>query len=127
MEEYKKKTEDVGIAFDKNKRIEDSFVDTGILITDISSIIFPFFLTEKPIIFCKTDVGVSPALKSIMSALYIANSWDDVKTILRDIRNGNDYLRDERHRIADWFRNDVVDSDKKIISTIINDYNKVMK
>ena len=127
VEEYKKKTADVGIVFDKNKRIEDSFVDTGILITDISSIIFPFFLTEKPIIFCKPDVGVSPALKSIMSALYIANSWDDVETILRDIKNGNDYLRDERHKIADWFRNDVVDSDKKIISTIINDYNKVMK
>lgn len=64
VNDYKQKVENTSrVSFDTNKNIEDTFEETGILITDVSSIVFPYFLTGKPIIFCNTEIPLSPAFK----------------------------------------------------------------
>ena len=121
---YKQRNAEVGICFDSNKKIEDSFRTTDILITDISSIIFTFFLTEKPIIFCNTESEMSPEMKKLLKGMYVADSWNDIYRYIQDLQNGVDPLKEIRHKLAEKYRKEYSDSAKKIINTLIEDYKK---
>ena len=99
---YKQRVEDTSnVCFDDNKNIEDTFEDIGVLITDVSSIVFPFFLTGKPIIFCNTEIPLSPAFEALLKGIYVADSWEDICTIYSQIVSGNDYLKDVRMEMVD--------------------------
>ena len=99
---YKQRVEDTSnVCFDDNKNIEDTFENIGVLITDVSSIVFPFFLTGKPIIFCNTEIPLSPAFEALLKGIYVADSWEDICTIYSQIVSGNDYLKDVRMEMVD--------------------------
>ena len=105
VDAYKKKVEDTPkVSFDANKNIEDTFEDTGVLITDVSSIVFPYFLTGKPIIFCNTDIPLSPAFKALLDGIYVTDSWEEIQEAYKQIVAGNDYLKATRLKIADSIR-----------------------
>ena len=101
VDDYKRRVIESGASFDKNKLINETFLDVDILITDISSILYSYILYEKPIIFCNTTVPKSPSFESLMECMYIAESWDEIIYWIREIMNGNDELKDKRHCFAE--------------------------
>ena len=119
VETYKRNVLESGASFDQNRAIDDTFRNTDILITDISSILYTYILYEKPIIFCNTTVPKSPSFESIMECMYMADTWDDVVYWICEIRNGNDELKDKRHRLAEKIRLENRGAIDNIISHLI--------
>lgn len=121
VESYKESLRDNGIILDSNKMISDTFADTDILITDISSVVMMFFLTGKPIIFCKSDEKMVPDFERITEGMYLADSWEDVLEHYNNLKQGNDYLYEKRAKIAEDILNDVKDSSDKILEELLKD------
>ena len=93
---YLKKLQQNNILLDTNLKVEDTFKDADILISDISSVITMFYLTDKPIIYCNTNRKLNDTYKNIIQSLYIANSWEDIERYLSELINGNDYMLKKR-------------------------------
>ena len=68
------------------------------------TIVFPYFLTGKPIIFCNTDIPLSPAFKALLDGIYVTDSWEEIQEAYKQIVAGNDYLKETRLKIADSIR-----------------------
>jgi len=113
-----------GIELSQNNSLMDDFMSADILITDFSSIIPMFYLTEKPIIYCKSDIEFNNAYKEMAPGMYIAESWSDVKKYIHEIVGGNDYLRSVRKEIIKQIYDRNVNATSKIVDIIINDYNQ---
>ena len=94
--DYRRRLEDSHIELDEGASLYDTFKRTDILITDISSIIFAFFITGKPVIYCPFDVEYIPEFDEILKTLYIADGWLDVLKTLDDIYRSDDIMKDKR-------------------------------
>lgn len=118
--------------FDDNKRFvydrsgdyAPVFWNTDILITDYSSIIVEYFLTEKPIIYC--DVGIKDpdkVFRKIMEGMYVVSTWSQVQEMLDKLISGEDPLKEKRREIKNLiFGQDIPGTSKRIIDSIVNDY-----
>ncbi len=84
------------MSFDDTPALDDSFSATDLLLTDISSIIIPYMLTGKPIIYCETGAELNPIGCSMRNALYYADSFADAKMHIESISAGNDPMRIDR-------------------------------
>ena len=115
VDAYKKKAVECGASFDSNELIDDTFADTDILITDVSSIIYPFVLFEKPIIFCNTKIPQSPSFEALFDCMYVAENWEDVMMWISEIKKGNDSLKDKRHKFAEKLRTENKGAVERII------------
>ena len=81
--------------------IIDIFPNIDILITDISSVMIPFFLTGRPVIYCSNNIKLNKICSKMSEGMYIADSWEDIIRYLNDIMKGNDYLKPKRDAIID--------------------------
>ncbi len=100
---YRNKAAEKGIEIDDRGPIDDVIEKTGILITDISSVIPSFFLTGKPVIYCDSKMEPIEEFAEMLNGIYIANSWEEVQTYIKRITSGDDYLLNERKSIIDKF------------------------
>lgn len=73
--------------------------NTDILISDISSVIPSYFMTGKPIIYCKSNLEVNSEFEILLKGIYVADSWMEVKNYIDEIVSGNDYLKEKRKNI----------------------------
>jgi len=123
IDDYKLKLSEMGIIFDNNKLIEESFLNTDILITDFSSVLMSFFLTGKPIIYCATidNVDFTDSFKDIIECSYIAKSWNDVMKYVSQLLNGEDPLKDKRNETIRKMADNNKQSTERILKYIIDD------
>lgn len=99
VEEYKK--------FMYNKKIEimdkcpvnDVLKMADILISDVSSVIPSYFMSGRPIIYCKSELNVNNEFKKMLQGIYIASSWKEVDMYIKEIVSGNDYLKEKRNKL----------------------------
>lgn len=110
------------VVIDMVSPIDEVLAKTNILITDFSSIIYQFFLTNRPIIYCKKTIEFNESGREFESLLYEANSWTDVETFCKQLMNGNDFLRKDREIFINRKVEDIQDSAKKIVDRIVQDY-----
>ncbi len=98
--EYKQRLKTAGIVMDTNSDYMETFKETGILVTDLSSIILNFFFTGKPVIICRPlkDVVFSDTYEKMFKCIYRAETWENVVSIIKELRKGNDPLKEERLR-----------------------------
>ena len=87
------------IGIDINSPIDEILERTGILVTDISSIIVSFFMTGRPIIYCVCELPPSEDFKEMLEGIYVAENWEDVKKYISRLINGDDFLREKRIEI----------------------------
>lgn len=96
VESYKSEAAGAGVQFDGNELVEETFESTDILLTDVSSIDFVYALSAKPIVFCQTEVPLSPAFLRATDCMYITDSWSDIEQAVLSIARGNDQLAQKR-------------------------------
>lgn len=75
------------------------FYSSDVLISDFSSIIPEFFLTGKPIIYCKNEKSTCDIEGKWTSGIYYTKNWNDVKHILEQLKAGNDPLMQTRKQL----------------------------
>lgn len=123
IDAYKERVKKSGALFDSNELIEDTFDNTDILITDLSSAIISYFLSGKPIIYCtKTDIGFVGVFSDIIECSYLAEDWDDVVRFVRNLTDGVDPLKEKREAVARKYREVQGRSAVKIASFIKEDF-----
>lgn len=123
--EYKRNVESCNSSFDTNVFIEDTLINTDILITDYSSIVLDYYITGRPIIYC-TDINIDfeNIFKIMTKTFYLAKNWDDVSRIVNDLMNGYDPLYYERKKVVDEIINDNINASENILNYIISDFRK---
>jgi CDP-glycerol glycerophosphotransferase (TagB/SpsB family) len=125
-EEYKSLLKRKQIELDESEDTFTAFQRASILISDYSSVILPFFLTGKPVIYCTvigaTGLEFTSEFKEVIKTLYIAESWDDVTKYVEMIVSGNDYLKESRQRIIKEKYTNKRNSTKSILNIIHEDY-----
>lgn len=125
VDNYLETVKEKAVQIDSNEMVEESIKKADILITDFSSIIVMYFLTGKPMIYCKCELELNDIYKNMLRGAYIANSWDDVKKYVKEICSGNDYLKEIRQEIINTEFKNIRDSKRNIVNYIIEDYQKM--
>ena len=126
IDQYNTELNRLGIKYDKNALIENTFSATDILISDFSSVLVPFFTTGKPLIYCSdTNVAYSDIMKEIINCSYIAKDWNDILTYLHSLMNGLDPLKDRRESLAKRLYEENRHSVERILNTIFEDANNL--
>lgn len=125
VNDYQTKLDDLGIRTDLHSPIGEVFINNGILITDFSSIIIQFFLTGRPVIYCTCGLEMNEVFKTIIPGIYVAETWDQIESYVKEILSGNDYLAPVRKKIieSDTFRRHL-DSAATITQIIKDDWMK---
>ncbi|MBO5605813.1 MAG: CDP-glycerol glycerophosphotransferase family protein [Acidaminococcaceae bacterium] len=122
IEEYKNRVKEHGASFDKNEMVGDSFRQTGILITDYSSIILEFFLSGKPVIYCgKTNINFDEIYERIFPGFYIAENWEQVESAVQKLLNGEDDLKTIRMNIIEDIKKQHIGATERIVNFLIKD------
>lgn len=124
VEEYRGLLQSKNILVDTNKMIEDSVKESGVLITDFSTIIITYFMTGKPIIYCPFDTELNELYQKLLAGMYVANSWDDVEKYLDMLERGEDELFEIRQEIIKKELKHLGGGTKRIVAAIIEDYNE---
>ncbi len=95
--------------YDHSPDLRSSFTAADILITDISSIIVPYVLTGKPMIYCDLGSVFSEQGKKVVSGAHFAHSWDDVENHLNHLLAGNDTKEEQRKIVLDEYMAELKD------------------
>ena len=94
--------------------------------TDLSSIIVEYFVTGKPIIFCKTEHDQQEYLdffKRILDISYVVNNQQELYEALEMMRKGEDPKKEERLQLVnELFGPDIGHVAKRIIKEIEKDF-----
>lgn len=114
------------MSFDDAPALDDSFSATDLLLTDISSIIIPYMLTGKPVIYCETGAELNPIGCSMRSALYYAETFADAEKHIKSISAGNDPMRTKRDNFvnSELLANGANPS-IMIINCLLEDFNQI--
>ena len=119
---YKKAMNDNQIQVKNKCAINDVLYKTDLLISDISSVIPSFFMTGRPIIYCKSEMEVNIEFQEMLKGIYVAESWDEVEKYISEILAGNDPLKEIRHNIINKGMLSVhLNSKKKIVNFLIDE------
>ena len=87
------------MTIDYNKDYLPQFYTSDVLVTDTSSLLCEYFLTDKPIIYCHRKNYFNSFTTNLSEGFYWAYNWDDVKKYLEQLKSGNDPLREKRLQI----------------------------
>ncbi len=75
------------------------FYSSDVLVTDFSSVIIEYFLTEKPIVYCKNDKSLFEQTDKWTEGFYYVRSWQELTDTLAMLKSGNDPLKEKRHEL----------------------------
>ena len=94
--------------YDNKPDLKQSFTDADILISDISSIIAPYLLTCKPLIYCDTGgARFSEFGVKLFSGAYHTHAWEEVENCLDQLLAGNDVNREKRIYVRDEYMSEM--------------------
>lgn len=112
------------IALDEMKEYYDNFCTSDILITDVSAIILDYFITGKPIIYCKPDIYIDfiEEMVDIITGCYIANNQEEINQYMKMLESGEDPLKEKRFQLIEkYFSLSFNGAGKRIAEILINE------
>ena len=117
-------SESAFLEIDETANYVGSFQEADVLISDISSMIFEWYTTGKPIIFCATaTVTDFELMEQAIEGCYIANNWSELKNIMGQLKDGNDPLKKKREQLSkELFGSDIKNAGQNIADYIKRDY-----
>lgn len=113
-----------GIKIDGNTSIYDTYNDIDILISDRSSIIPMFFMTEKPVIYCPFGEDYVDMFDLVLSGCYWVNDWNELESTVSMLLRGEDPLKDKRLAILKDLKLKYNRSTEAIVEHIYTDSRK---
>lgn len=112
--------------YDKQPDFAESFWKSDILVTDYSSVMIEYFLTGKPIIYCDTGAVLNPIVKEMCNGFYIANNWNEVEMLIKQLKEGNDPLGELRKEIrVKLFGDDYETISQRFLDALYDDFKHI--
>ncbi|MBR3352178.1 MAG: CDP-glycerol glycerophosphotransferase family protein [Lachnospiraceae bacterium] len=124
VDEYKKELKDKGIILDIGTDIYDTFCQTDILITDISTIIGPFFVSGRPIIYCNGNIELNRLYSKMIDNSYRTDTFEDIEKALFSILNNQDIKKENRQNYIGELKKIHDNASVRITDYIKKDSNK---
>ena len=89
------------IYLDKSEDYIATFWGSDALVTDISGIIPEYFITGKPLIYCASNMILTPAehTKKLLEGCYIVNDVEELEHCINNLMNSIDPLKEVRQKI----------------------------
>ena len=81
---------------DNSKKYLEVFYSSDFIISDMSSILVDYFLTEKPIIYCHKTNQFNEFGSKIAEGFYWVHNWEELKRTIEMLKNGDDPLKEKR-------------------------------
>lgn len=100
--------------------IDQVLSKTHILISDISSVIPSFFMTGKPVIYCKSELSTNAEFDEMLKGIYVADNWDEVLGYIESILRDTDYMKEKRMEILNLTRFKVHNNSSKSIADYLS-------
>lgn len=120
---YKEKLNACGIILDDGACTPfEALSRADILLTDFSSLNMPFFLLERPMIYCPNGTEPTEDYKEMLRASYAAEDWAQVESLLELLIRGEDPAADLRRTIVAAFREKHLGAAKRIVDRLKADY-----
>lgn len=119
-DDYKRRIRESSIIYDSGTIISDAISRSDLLITDYSSIIINYFLTGKPIIYCKADYDLNEEYSKIESCLYVAENQQQIESYLAMLFNGEDPLAEKRKVLIEKYKLQHVGAAKRIVDFLLS-------
>lgn len=90
-------------AFDTEKEYGATFLNSSVLISDISGIMPEYFVTGKPLIYCASNMKLHPTAmtEKMLTGCYVVYTAEELWECLEQLKNGNDRLADTRKAVAE--------------------------
>lgn len=90
--------EEKNLCLDQTEDYIATFWNSDALVTDISGVLPEYFVTGKPVVFCATNMILTPAehTKKLMEGCYNVNSAEELHKVLHDLKMGIDPLKEKR-------------------------------
>ena len=107
--------------YDKHDLYLNSFNESDVLITDVSSIIAEYMFLGKPIIFCHNEKEeiCNEVFEQYSPFFYHANNFEDIKKILSDLKSGIDPLKEEREKAFNEFKSSFKGTSERMVENIL--------
>lgn len=77
----------------------EAFSESTVLVADETSLIAEYFLTGKPIVFCKKETHFSLLMEKLIEGCYVVHSKEELVRVLEQLKDGNDSLKTKREEI----------------------------
>lgn len=84
---------------DTQKEYLTTFYSSDFMITDISSILIEYFLTQKPIIYCHRTNHFNDFGLKLAEGFYWVRNWEELQKTIEMLKAGQDPLHDVRQKI----------------------------
>lgn len=85
---------------DESPNYLDLFYSSDCLLTDLSSIMYDYFLTAKPVVYSMGN-SLNDVAELLQDGLYKVQDWGETKKILLDLILGKDSLLDTRKKVIE--------------------------
>ena len=119
---YKDQLKSYDIEYDSDSIISCAIQKADLLITDYSSIIINFFLTGKPIIYCKAEYELNDDYLQLAEGMYIVDNEKQLINYTKMLINGDDPLKEKRNMIVNEYRKKHLGSEKRIVDYLLKLY-----
>jgi len=110
------------IVYDTDSPLFTTLNKTDILITDYSSIMIEFFLTGRPIIYCDGGIELNKEYSNLVKSMYVAHNEEEIMKYVKDLKNGNDYLKDKRNAMIKKYKEKHLHAKENIVKFIEDDF-----
>jgi CDP-glycerol glycerophosphotransferase (TagB/SpsB family) len=121
IDEFLEKIKEYSIEYDHDTMMDQAIEKADLMITDYSSIIINYFLTGKPIIYCKAQYELNEEYSKIEKCMYVAKSKTDIQRYVEMLLSGNDPLKESRKKLIESYSNKHSGATKRITDILINE------
>lgn len=89
------------VALDESKEYNATLWNADVLVTDKSGMMAEFFVTGKPMIFCASNMELTPTehMQQLLEGCYVVRTPQELTQCLDALRDGNDPLAQKRHAL----------------------------
>lgn len=131
VKNYKQRCQEAkNVQIDTEQEYVASMWNSSALISDISGVMPEYFVMDKPLIYCASNMILEPADHTIrmLEGCYVVENQEQMQACLENLEKGIDPLKGKRHAIIDELFGDTLEnSTDLIINEIWRDYHGIKK
>lgn len=121
IDDYKKELANNGIELSEGNSGYNDLLRADILLSDFSSIMAPYFMTGKPIIYCTSlEVTTYKESQLIFDNVYSIDDWDSAHHMIDELYSGHDEKESARLKAIGKLSNG--NATKDLVDVIISDF-----
>lgn len=103
VEDFRRECQETpNISLDERVEYMATMWNTDVLVTDISGVMAEWFVMGKPMIYCASNMHLTPAEHTarMLEGCYVVHNWQELKDTLLQLRQGMDPLAKRREALA---------------------------